>query len=145
VDLDRAHADPEIVSDQLVRPACQQPIKNLPLARTESCESPDGVGDIVVAIVLVPRATSSHHTRATSSESAQGDRSQGASAALRLSTAKLLGQFDHLASVVSLIDFAKALAPDLRAGGALAVTGSFQLDEGLPALTTVNATSAMAA
>ena len=41
----------------------------------------------------------------------QGDRSQGASAALRLSTAKLLGQFDHLASVVSLIDFAKALAP----------------------------------
>ncbi len=54
VDLDRAHADPEIVSDQLVRPACQQPIKNLPLARTESCESPDGVGDIVVAIVLVP-------------------------------------------------------------------------------------------
>ena len=52
MDLDRAHADPEIVSDQLVRPACQQPIKNLPLARTESCESPDGVGDIVVAIVL---------------------------------------------------------------------------------------------
>ncbi len=49
----RAHADPEIVSDQPVRPACQQPIKNLPLARTESCESPDGVGDIVVAIVLV--------------------------------------------------------------------------------------------
>jgi hypothetical protein len=47
--------------------------------------------------------------------------------------------------VVSLIDFAKALAPDLRAGGALAVTGSFQLGEGLPALTTVNATSAMAA
>jgi hypothetical protein len=47
------HADPEIVSDQLVRPACQQPIKNLPLAGTESCESPDGVGDIVVAIVLV--------------------------------------------------------------------------------------------
>ena len=76
----------------------------------------------------------------------QGDRSQGASAALRLSTAKLLGQFDHLASVVSLIDFAKALAPfDLRACGALAVAGSFQLDEGLPALTTVNATSAMAA
>src|ERR1700687_5728894 len=52
---------------------------------------------------------------------------------LRLSTAKLLGQFDHLASVVSLIDFAKALAPfDLRAGGALAVTGSFQLYEGPP-------------
>src|ERR1700722_20011803 len=100
------------------------------------------VGDIIQE----SRATSSHHTRATSSESAQGDRSQGASAALRLSTAKLLGQFDHLASVVSLIDFAKALAPfDLRAGGALAVTGSFQLDEGLPALTTVNATSAMAA
>jgi hypothetical protein len=100
------------------------------------------VGDIIQE----SRATSSHHTRATSSESAQGDRSQGAFAALRLSTAKLLGQFDHLASVVSLIDFAKALAPfDLRAGGALAVTGSFQLDEGLPALTTVNATSAMAA
>jgi hypothetical protein len=100
------------------------------------------VGDIIQE----SRATSSHYTRAASSESAQGDRSQGASAALRLSTAKLLGQFDHLASVVSLIDFAKALAPfDLRAGGALAVTGSFQLDEGLPALTTVNATSAMAA
>jgi hypothetical protein len=100
------------------------------------------VGDIIQE----SRATSSHYTRATSSESAQGDRSQGASAALRLSTAKLLGQFDHLASVVSLIDFAKALAPfDLRAGGSLAVTGSFQLDEGLPALTTVNATSAMAA
>jgi hypothetical protein len=49
VDLDRAHADPEIVTDQLVRPACQQPIKNLPLARTESCDSPDGVGDIMVA------------------------------------------------------------------------------------------------
>jgi hypothetical protein len=100
------------------------------------------VGDIIQE----SRATSSHYTRATSSESAQGDRSQGASAALRLSTAKLLGQFDHLASVVSLVDFAKALAPfDLRAGGALAVTGSFRLDEGLPALTTVNATSAMAA
>jgi hypothetical protein len=100
------------------------------------------VGDIIQG----SRATSSHYTRATSSESAQGDRSQGASAALRLSTAKLLGQFNHLASVVSLIDFAKALAPfDLRAGGALAVTGSFQLGEGLPVLTTVNATSAMAA
>jgi hypothetical protein len=100
------------------------------------------VGDIIQE----SRATSSHYTRATSSESAQGDRSQGASAALRLSTAKLLGQFNHLASVVSLIDFAKALAPfDLRAGGALAVTGSFQLGEGLPVLTTVNATSAMAA
>jgi hypothetical protein len=100
------------------------------------------VGDIIQE----SRATSSHYTRATSSESAQGDRSQGASAALRLSTAKLLGQFNHLASVVSLIDFAKALAPfDLRAGGALAVTGSFQLGEALPALTTVNATSAMAA
>ena len=75
----------------------------------------------------------------------KADRSQGAWATRRLSTAKLLGQFDHLTSVVSLIDFAKALAPfDLRAGGALAVTGSFQLDEGLPALTTVNATSAMA-
>ena len=33
------------------RPATS--LKNLPLARTESCESPDGVGDIVVAIVLV--------------------------------------------------------------------------------------------
>lgn len=75
-----------------------------------------------------------------------GDRSQGSSAALRLSTAKLLGQFDHLASVVSLIDSAKALAPfDRRAGGTLAVTGSFQVDKGLPMLTTVNATSAMAA
>ena len=48
MDLDRAHADPEIVSDQLVRPACQQPIKNLPLARTENCESPESVGDIGV-------------------------------------------------------------------------------------------------
>jgi hypothetical protein len=105
----------------------------------------DDLVDAVEELGTEARATSSHHTRATSSESAQGDRSQGASAALRLSAAKLLGQFDHLASVVSLIDFAKALAPDLRAGGALAVTGSFQLGEGLPALTTVNATSAMAA
>jgi hypothetical protein len=30
VDLDRAQADPEIVSDQLVRPVCQQPIKKPP-------------------------------------------------------------------------------------------------------------------
>jgi hypothetical protein len=44
----RAHADPEIVCGQPARPACQQLIKNLPLARTESWESPDSVGDIGV-------------------------------------------------------------------------------------------------
>jgi hypothetical protein len=58
----------------------------------------------------------------------QGDRSQGAFAALRFSTAKLFGQFGHSASVVSLVDFGKALAPlDLRAGGSLAITRGLQL------------------
>src|SRR5258705_1944112 len=50
VNLDRAYADTEMVSDQLVRVAGHQSVKNLPLARTEGCDPPDGVGDIAVAI-----------------------------------------------------------------------------------------------
>jgi hypothetical protein len=48
VDLDRAHADPEIVGDQLVRSPGQLPVKNFPFPRTESCDAPDGVGDIEI-------------------------------------------------------------------------------------------------
>jgi hypothetical protein len=50
VDLNRPHADPQIVSDQLVRATCEQPVKHFPLARTEACDPPGGVGDIAVAI-----------------------------------------------------------------------------------------------
>jgi hypothetical protein len=53
MDLDRAHADSEIECDQLVRPARQQPVKNFPLARTESGDPPRGVGDIEFMIGAV--------------------------------------------------------------------------------------------
>jgi len=52
VHLDRAHADPEIKSDQLVRPARQQSVKNFPFARTESRDPLDGVGDIEIGMAF---------------------------------------------------------------------------------------------
>ena len=56
VDIDRAHADSEVIGDQLVRLTRQQSLKNFALARTESPHPPGGVGDIVVAIGLGPFA-----------------------------------------------------------------------------------------
>ncbi len=48
--LDRAHADPEIVSDQLVRPAGHQAVKDVPLPRREARDPPRSLGDIAVTI-----------------------------------------------------------------------------------------------
>jgi hypothetical protein len=46
--LHRAHADSKLVSNQLVRTASHQPVKNVALARTEGCDAPDGLSDIAI-------------------------------------------------------------------------------------------------